>query len=164
MLTLKIRSLVATDSLSSFLRTASKSRIPPRGARLVGAMGSRTPFARDTDGSGYGRETQVEEELSADPSGVEDIASDSDRSSSESEADSDIAAWLVEDDEEELASSDSERSSSESEADTDIDSWLAEDDEVEYEDGHDASGDVVMLAAKRGGEEGEEAGEGVFYG
>lgn len=109
-------------------------------------MGPRTPFACDADVGGYRRTAAAQDGESVDLSGVEDIASDSDRSSSESEADSDIVSWLVDDHEEDLASSDSERSSSESEAATDIDSWLAEDDEIEYEDGYDASGDMVMHA------------------
>ncbi|BGP13902.1 hypothetical protein JCM10213_002543 [Rhodosporidiobolus nylandii] len=57
------------------------------------------------------------------------------------------AEWEPEgDDGDDLANSDPE--GEDDAPDSDADSWLAEDDEVEYEEGYDAEGDVVMLEAE----------------
>ncbi|GAA5978553.1 hypothetical protein JCM10908_004401 [Rhodotorula pacifica] len=173
--------LTLKDSLSSFLSTASKRRIPPYNpypspalsvratvnaisdatltsldvndlydalkdpkkvkvkhfrfkedlrpgyvgtwTKTSAVVGPRTPFARDTAILNYEHDSEAEWEEEVDDPDAEELASDGERSGDEKEDG----------------------------AGSDVDSWLAEDDEIEYEQGYDADGDVVMLAAENGG-------------
>lgn len=85
-------------------------------------VGPRTPFARDTAILNYEHDSEAEWEEEVDDPDAEELASDGERSGDERE-----------------------------EAGSDVDSWLAEDDEIEYQEGYDADGDMVMLAAENGG-------------
>ncbi|GAA5862228.1 hypothetical protein JCM3774_004831 [Rhodotorula dairenensis] len=174
--------LTLKDSLSSFLSTASKRRIPPYNpypapalsvrqtvnaisdatltsqdvsdlydalkdpkkikvkhfrfkedlrpgyvgtwTKVSAVVGPRTPFARDTAILNYEHDSEAEWEEEADDPEAEELASDGERSGDEKD-----------------------------EVGSDVDSWLAEDDEIEYQEGYDAEGDVVMLAAENGGRE-----------
>ncbi|GJN88559.1 hypothetical protein Rhopal_001525-T1 [Rhodotorula paludigena] len=91
-------------------------------------VGPRTPFALETALLNYEHDSEGEWEEEPDDANAEDVNSDGARS---------------DDDGEDVAGSDA-------------DSWLAEDDEIEYEEGYDADGDVVMAAAERGKLPGEE--------
>lgn len=85
-------------------------------------VGPRTPFARDTAILNYEHDSEAEWEEEVDDPDAEDVASDGERSGDEKE-----------------------------EVESDVDSWLAEDDEIEYQEGYDADGDMVMQAAENGG-------------
>ncbi|KAG0654646.1 hypothetical protein C6P46_001569 [Rhodotorula mucilaginosa] len=85
-------------------------------------VGPRTPFARDTAILNYEHDSEAEWEEEVDDPDAEELASDGERSGDERE-----------------------------EPGSDVDSWLAEDDEIEYQEGYDADGDMVMLAAENGG-------------
>ncbi|KWU44970.1 hypothetical protein RHOSPDRAFT_33510 [Rhodotorula sp. JG-1b] len=172
--------LTLQDSLSSFLSTASKRRIPPYNpyprppisvrqtvnaisdatltsqdvsdlydalrdpkkvkvkhfrfkedlrpgyvgtwTKTSAMVGPRTPFARDTAILNYEHDSEAEWEEELDDPDAEELASDGERSGDERE-----------------------------EPGSDVDSWLAEDDEIEYQEGYDADGDMIMLAAENGG-------------
>ncbi|BGP53728.1 hypothetical protein JCM8202_003659 [Rhodotorula sphaerocarpa] len=86
-------------------------------------VGPRTPFARDNAILNYDHDSEAEWEEEGDDPEAEELASDGgERSGDEKE-----------------------------EVESDADSWLAEDDEIEYQDGYEADGDVVMQAAENGG-------------
>lgn len=101
---------------------------------MSAVVGPRTPFARDTAILNYEHDSEAEWEEEVDDPEAEELASDGERSGDEKE-----------------------------EAGSDVDSWLAEDDEIEYQEGYEADGDVVMLAAENGGRiprDGEAGDEG----
>ncbi|GAA5953543.1 hypothetical protein JCM21900_006197 [Sporobolomyces salmonicolor] len=93
-------------------------------------VGPRTPFDRDGGLLKYDYDSEAEWEDEPDDADAENVESGGEMSD---EADSDAAS--------------------------EADSWLAEDDEIEYEEGYDAEGDVVMMNAEEGGRKVTEEGD-----
>ncbi|GAA5859252.1 hypothetical protein JCM1840_003819 [Sporobolomyces johnsonii] len=93
-------------------------------------VGPRTPFDRDGGLLKYDYDSEAEWEDEPDDDDAENVESGGEMSD---EADSDAAS--------------------------EADSWLAEDDEIEYEEGYDAEGDVVMMSAEEGGRRAKEEGD-----
>lgn len=85
-------------------------------------VGARQPFGRETFHLNYDIDSEAEWEEEPDDPDAEDIGSDGGEDDVDGEAGEN----------------------------SDADSWLAEDDEIEYEDGYDADGDMVMQAAENG--------------
>ncbi|BGP22820.1 chromatin assembly factor 1 subunit A [Rhodotorula toruloides] len=86
-------------------------------------VGARNPLGRETFHLNYDVDSEAEWEEEPDDPDAEDIGSDGGEEDVDGEAGEN----------------------------SDADSWLAEDDEIEYEDGYDADGDMVMQAAETGG-------------
>ncbi|PRQ73813.1 hypothetical protein AAT19DRAFT_15380 [Rhodotorula toruloides] len=86
-------------------------------------VGARNPLGRETFHLNYDVDSEAEWEEEPDDPDAEDIGSDGGEDDVDGEAGEN----------------------------SDADSWLAEDDEIEYEEGYDADGDMVMQAAENGG-------------